>query len=116
MENYYQYCSSVSSWGVGVGNTTSASASDYPFSVSVQTPLMPHHHNHHVSESCSVQFCDFPNSNSWGLPNEDRAVSASKSHSQAEKRRRDRINAQLATLRKLIPKSDKVYLLSMLHF
>lgn len=40
---------------------------------------------------------------------EDRSTaSASKSHSQAEKRRRDRINAHLATLRKLIPKSDKV--------
>ncbi|VFQ99484.1 unnamed protein product [Cuscuta campestris] len=40
---------------------------------------------------------------------------ASKSHSQAEKRRRDRINAQLATLRKLIPmshKMDKAALLS----
>lgn len=36
------------------------------------------------------------------------ASSASKSHSLAEKRRRDRINAQLASLRKLIPKSDKV--------
>lgn len=35
-------------------------------------------------------------------------MAASKSHSQAEKRRRDRINAQLATLRKLIPKSDKM--------
>lgn len=48
----------------------------------------------------------------WPVPfegvEEDRAASASKSHSQAEKRRRDRINAQLATLRKLIPKSDKV--------
>ncbi|KAK6929491.1 Myc-type, basic helix-loop-helix (bHLH) domain [Dillenia turbinata] len=39
---------------------------------------------------------------------EDRSVSASKSHSQAEKRRRDRINAQLASLRKFIPKSDKM--------
>nr|GME12653.1 transcription factor bHLH51 [Ipomoea batatas] len=39
---------------------------------------------------------------------DDRALSASKSHSEAEKRRRDRINAQLATLRKLIPKSEKV--------
>lgn len=39
---------------------------------------------------------------------EDRATAVSKSHSQAEKRRRDRINAQLATLRKLIPKSEKV--------
>ncbi|OWM69939.1 transcription factor bHLH51 [Punica granatum] len=34
--------------------------------------------------------------------------SASKSHSLAEKRRRDRINAQLTSLRKLIPKSDKM--------
>lgn len=39
---------------------------------------------------------------------EDKAASVSKSHSQAEKRRRDRINAQLGILRKLIPKSDKV--------
>ncbi|XP_052186428.1 transcription factor bHLH51 [Diospyros lotus] len=39
---------------------------------------------------------------------EDTAASGSKSHSQAEKRRRDRINAQLSTLRKLIPKSDKM--------
>nr|GLL20951.1 transcription factor bHLH51-like [Ipomoea trifida] len=39
---------------------------------------------------------------------DDRALSASKSHSEAEKRRRDRINAQLATLRKLIPKSEKM--------
>ncbi|XP_040999266.1 transcription factor bHLH51-like [Juglans microcarpa x Juglans regia] len=35
-------------------------------------------------------------------------ATASKSHSQAEKRRRDRINTQLSTLRKLIPKSDKM--------
>ncbi|GAB4824621.1 hypothetical protein Ancab_007494 [Ancistrocladus abbreviatus] len=42
-------------------------------------------------------------------PAEDRpAASASKSHSQAEKRRRDRINAQLASLRKLIPNSEKM--------
>ncbi|CAN0909758.1 Transcription factor bHLH51 [Linum grandiflorum] len=39
---------------------------------------------------------------------EDKAASSSRSHSQAEKRRRDRINAQLTSLRKLIPKSDKM--------
>ncbi|KAG8380843.1 hypothetical protein BUALT_Bualt06G0058600 [Buddleja alternifolia] len=39
---------------------------------------------------------------------EDRSASASRTHSEAEKRRRDRINAQLATLRKLIPKSEKM--------
>ncbi|KAI4372915.1 hypothetical protein MLD38_011096 [Melastoma candidum] len=46
-----------------------------------------------------------------GHPNGDGrgdSASVSRSHSQAEKRRRDRINAQLATLRKLIPKSDKM--------
>lgn len=35
-------------------------------------------------------------------------ASASRSHSEAEKRRRDRINAQLSTLRKLIPTSEKM--------
>ncbi|KAL6980728.1 hypothetical protein U1Q18_022365 [Sarracenia purpurea var. burkii] len=46
----------------------------------------------------------------FGEVKDDGAASGSKSHShsQAEKRRRDRINAQLATLRKLIPKSDKM--------
>ncbi|KAL0299299.1 UNVERIFIED_CONTAM: Transcription factor [Sesamum radiatum] len=48
----------------------------------------------------------------WAAPfdgaAEDRTASASRSHSEAEKRRRDRINAQLATLRKLIPKSEKM--------
>ncbi|KAJ0046632.1 hypothetical protein Pint_06544 [Pistacia integerrima] len=58
------------------------------------------------SASNSTQFHEFP---SWSNPvPEDRSTTASKSHSQAEKRRRDRINAQLATLRKLIPKSDKM--------
>uniref|UniRef100_A0A7C8ZDR8 BHLH domain-containing protein n=1 Tax=Opuntia streptacantha TaxID=393608 RepID=A0A7C8ZDR8_OPUST len=59
-----------------------------------------------------------PSSASWasmhqeqrGFAEEDKgaASSASNSHRQAEKRRRDRINAQLARLRKLIPKSDKM--------
>lgn len=48
----------------------------------------------------------------WAVPIEGlmeaRAPSSSRSHSEAEKRRRDRINAQLATLRKLIPKSEKM--------
>ncbi|XP_059666771.1 transcription factor bHLH51-like [Cornus florida] len=62
------------------------------------------------SDSTQFQFHGHP---SWPIPfeeggTEDRAASSSKSHSQAEKRRRDRINAQLATLRKLIPKSDKM--------
>ncbi|KAA8534049.1 hypothetical protein F0562_031566 [Nyssa sinensis] len=59
----------------------------------------------------SIPF-QFQNCPSWPVPfegfSDDKAASASKSHSQAEKRRRDRINAQLATLRKLIPKSDKM--------
>ncbi|XP_022764980.1 transcription factor bHLH51-like [Durio zibethinus] len=63
----------------------------------------------HFSASSSIQCQGFP---SWGPPiegaAEDRATTVTKSHSQAEKRRRDRINAQLAALRKLIPKSDKM--------
>ncbi|KAK9124557.1 hypothetical protein Sjap_014159 [Stephania japonica] len=39
---------------------------------------------------------------------EDRAAAASRSHSQAEKRRRERINSHLSTLRRLIPRSDKM--------
>lgn len=50
---------------------------------------------------------------SWAIPiqeaSEDKAASSSRSHSQAEKRRRDRISAQLGILRKLIPKSEKVH-------
>ncbi|XP_028803783.1 transcription factor bHLH51 [Neltuma alba] len=95
MENFYYSSSGSSSWWPVQGSN---SAGPSPFSA--QTPLLPHH----ISDSCSVQFCDLPHS--W--PAEDKASSASKSHSQAEKRRRDRINAQLATLRKLIPKSDKM--------
>ncbi|KAL2928582.1 Transcription factor bHLH51 [Bienertia sinuspersici] len=36
------------------------------------------------------------------------AASSSQSHRQAEKRRRDRINAQLTRLRRMIPKSEKM--------
>ncbi|CAI0416050.1 unnamed protein product [Linum tenue] len=39
---------------------------------------------------------------------EEKAASSSRSHKQAEKRRRDRINTQLGVLRKLIPNSDKM--------
>lgn len=75
-------------------------------------PVLPWLPPPHVS--ASFQFHGFP---SWSLPvekmatedrSDERTATASKSHSQAEKRRRDRINAQLATLRKLIPKSEKV--------
>jgi len=60
------------------------------------------------SDPPSLQFSDFPLWPATIAEDKDRVASASKSHSQAEKRRRDRINAQLATLRKLIPMSDKV--------
>lgn len=69
---------------------------------------------HGASTSTNFQFCGLPLTSSFSMPidgvAEDRAAAASKSHSLAEKRRRDRINTQLATLRKLIPKSDKVTL------
>ena len=102
MENFYY---SSLPFGTNWPQCNSAPGIDFP--LSVQTPVLPH-----VSDSASVQFFEVP---SWPVlpiegPAEDRAASASKSHSQAEKRRRDRINAQLATLRKLIPKSDKVFM------
>ncbi|KAG6602612.1 Transcription factor bHLH51 [Cucurbita argyrosperma subsp. argyrosperma] len=72
--------------------------------------LLPFMINPQLSSSTKVQFDGFPSfsTSTEGMIADVRAVSASKSHSQAEKRRRDRINAQLATLRKLIPKSDKM--------
>ncbi|XP_020206239.1 transcription factor bHLH51 [Cajanus cajan] len=94
MESYY-----YTGWplATNVAQCNSAPNSDQlsPFSVPTQI----------ASDPATLQFGEFP---SWPTPIEDRAASASKSHSQAEKRRRDRINAQLATLRKLIPKSDKM--------
>ncbi|XP_039143787.1 transcription factor bHLH30-like [Dioscorea cayenensis subsp. rotundata] len=44
----------------------------------------------------------------------DRAAMALKSHSEAERRRRERINAHLSTLRGLIPSSDKLDKASLL--
>lgn len=64
--------------------------------------------------SSSFEFTAYSSSfpSPWSMPIEGfmdaRAPSSSRSHSEAEKRRRDRINAQLATLRKHIPKSEKV--------
>ncbi|XP_076906722.1 transcription factor bHLH51-like isoform X2 [Bidens hawaiensis] len=43
-----------------------------------------------------------------GAMDDGKVGSASKNHSEAEKRRRDRINAHLATLRKLISSSEKM--------
>ncbi|KAK4277810.1 hypothetical protein QN277_015748 [Acacia crassicarpa] len=108
MENFYYSSSGSSScwWPVQATNSSSNNNNNNnvpsPFSVH-QTQLLPHQ----ISDSCSVQFCDQFLHHPWP-PEEDKASSASKSHSQAEKRRRDRINAQLASLRKLIPKSDKM--------
>ncbi|KAK7300511.1 hypothetical protein RJT34_11356 [Clitoria ternatea] len=97
MENYY-----YSTWplATNLAQCNSAPNSDKsPFSVPTQIlPLAS-------DPAASLQFAEFP---PWPAPIEDRTAIASKSHSQAEKRRRDRINAQLATLRKLIPKSDKM--------
>ncbi|XVE69449.1 hypothetical protein DITRI_Ditri09bG0153100 [Diplodiscus trichospermus] len=99
MENSYHSCLPESeSWADF--NSTQSNESSF---------LLPRPIEPHFSASSSVQSQGFP---SWEIPfegvAEDRAATVSKSHSQAEKRRRDRINAQLAALRKLIPKSDKM--------
>lgn len=75
-----------------------------PPSFSLPVPLDPY------NNVTDFELCGFPCNFSIPFDGhvEDGATIASNSHSQAEKRRRDRINAQLSTLRKLIPKSDKV--------
>lgn len=76
----------------------------------------PQHSDHspHVSDYASFQYGEFHSLQPIEWTSEERAASASKNHSQAEKRRRDRINTQLANLRKLIPMSDKVNQFSFL--
>lgn len=71
-------------------------------------PLIPN-----TCDDTSFQLCENPCYWSQHLSEEDASASAnasaaSRSHSEAEKRRRDRINAQLSTLRKLIPRSEKM--------
>lgn len=105
MENCYH--AQGPSWVHHQYQTTAAAVSNE--SSSFQVPW-----SHDSSNSNTpFQFCggfqpSWSSTADQGLAEQDRAASASKSHSQAEKRRRDRINAQLATLRKLIPMSDKV--------
>ncbi|TXG50062.1 hypothetical protein EZV62_025937 [Acer yangbiense] len=90
MENYYNSC-----WPDPTTSTTTNWPAESNFHLPWQLPPPSH---------------EFPSS--WSIPveevAEDKAASVSRSHSQAEKRRRDRINSHLATLRKLIPKSEKV--------
>ncbi|GFQ04847.1 transcription factor bhlh51 [Phtheirospermum japonicum] len=61
-----------------------------------------------AAAALQYHFYHHPGGQPWEGAAGDRTASASRSHSEAEKRRRDRINAQLATLRKLIPKSEKM--------
>ncbi|KAG6416076.1 hypothetical protein SASPL_123500 [Salvia splendens] len=57
-------------------------------------------------ENCYWPILNHTDEPLWLLP--PASTSASRSHSEVEKRRRDRINAQLSTLRKLIPKFKKM--------
>ncbi|XP_062092468.1 transcription factor bHLH51 [Humulus lupulus] len=111
MENLYHQYSSPQPQGENFSQYNMSSVHSNDESFLVPYWHLPPHDHHHVSTSASpaFQFCGFPSSfPNDGFGPEDKAAAASKSHSQAEKRRRDRINAQLATLRKLIPKSDKM--------
>lgn len=50
-----------------------------------------------------------------GSISDEKAVAALKSHSEAERRRRERINAHLDTLRGLVPCNDKVSVYTTLY-
>lgn len=57
---------------------------------------------------------DFPSSSSSSFSADARTVAALRIHSLAEKRRRERINAHLATLRRMTPNSSKMDKASLL--
>ncbi|KAG2723936.1 hypothetical protein I3843_02G170500 [Carya illinoinensis] len=84
------------------------SALNGEFPYPVPWPLLVPPPDHEVSASTRFQFHGFPPVEGNVAEDGRGTATASKSHSQAEKRRRDRINTQLSTLRKLIPKSDKM--------
>lgn len=50
-----------------------------------------------------------------GVMSDEKALAALKSHSEAERRRRERINKHLDTLRGLVPCTDKVRLRSLFY-
>ncbi|PIA60076.1 hypothetical protein AQUCO_00400748v1 [Aquilegia coerulea] len=63
----------------------------------------------------SSSFYPFENSDITDLPSQAKALAASKTHREAEKRRRERINSHLNRLRSLLPctsKTDKASLLA----
>lgn len=97
MEDHYSPC-----WPAAPSEANWVQTSDAVYDESLLVPCPSH-----ASASANFQVNGFP---SWIQDaSENRAASGSKSHSQAEKRRRDRINEQLGILRKLIPKSEKVH-------
>uniref|UniRef100_A0A6M2EQE4 BHLH domain-containing protein n=1 Tax=Populus davidiana TaxID=266767 RepID=A0A6M2EQE4_9ROSI len=104
MEDHYSPC-----WPAAAAEANWVQTSAAVYDESLLVPC-PSHASASASASANFQVYGFP---PWSVPlqeaSEDKAASSSKSHSQAEKRRRDRINAQLGILRKLIPKSEKVH-------
>jgi hypothetical protein len=56
----------------------------------------------------AVDVTDVVQKRKGGGEREEKAATALRSHSEAERRRRERINAHLATLRSMVPCTDKV--------
>ncbi|XP_047323699.1 transcription factor bHLH51 [Impatiens glandulifera] len=66
---------------------------------------------HHFADWCFDQETSIPIAadHLGSIPfGEDRSLNVLRSHRQAEKRRRDRINTQMSALRKMVPDSDKM--------